>query len=105
MINCDECNKFFGTSTDPQGRPPNTWRSRKLLSGPEGNLSVSIDESFFSYLAVIVWQHLYSRGKFVLKARTWSRNIKKTSNNNKNLVASFETRTEAFQGGGGGVKN
>ena len=45
-----------------------------------------------------------SRGKFVLKASNWSRSIKKTSYNKKNLVASFLTRTEAFQGGGG-LKN
>ena len=38
----------------------------------------------------------------MLKASNWSRSIKRTSNNKKNLVASFETRTEAFQGGGGG---
>ena len=38
----------------------------------------------------------------MLKASKWSRSIKKTSNNKKNLVASFVTRTEAFQGGGGG---
>ena len=43
---------------------------------------------------------LYSRGKFVLKASNWSRSIKKTSNNKKNLVTSFVTRTEAFRGGG-----
>ena len=40
-----------------------------------------------------------SCGKFVLKASNWSRSIKKTSNNKKNLVASFVTRTEAFHGG------
>ena len=34
---------------------------------------------------------LYSLGKFVLKASNWSRSIKKTSNNKKNLVASFVT--------------
>ena len=39
-----------------------------------------------------------SRGKFVLKASNCSRSIKKTSNNKKNLVASFLTLTEAFQG-------
>ena len=46
---------------------------------------------------------LYSRGKFVLKASNWSRSIKKTSNNKKNLVASFVTHTEAFRGLGGGI--
>ena len=51
------------------------------------------------HLLALVWQHLYSRGKFVLKASNWSRSIKKTSNNKKNLVASFVTRTEAFQRG------
>ena len=49
---------------------------------------------------VIVWQHLYFGGKFVLKASNWSRGIKKTSSNKKNLVAGFVTSTEAFQGGG-----
>ena len=34
------------------------------------------------------------------KASNWSRSIKETSNNKKNLVASFVTRTEAFGGGG-----
>ena len=48
---------------------------------------------------VIVWQHLYFRGKFVLKASNWSRGIKKTSGNKKNLVAGFVTRIKAFQGG------
>ena len=37
----------------------------------------------------------------MLKASNWSRSIKKTSNNKKNLVASFVTHTEAFRGGGG----
>ena len=41
-----------------------------------------------------------SHGKFVLKASNWSRSIKETSNNKKNLVTSFVTRTEAFRGGG-----
>ena len=36
----------------------------------------------------------------MLKASNWSRSIKKTSNNKKNLVASFVTHTEAFRGGG-----
>ena len=40
----------------------------------------------------------------MLKASNWSRSIKETSNNKKNLVTSFVTRTEAFQGQGGGVK-
>ena len=41
----------------------------------------------------------------MLKASNWSRSIKETSNNKKNLVTSFVTRTKAFQGqGGGGVK-
>ena len=56
------------------------------------------------YYPGLVWQHLYSREKFVLKASNWSISIKKTSNNKKNLVASFVARIEAFQGGGGGVK-
>ena len=55
--------------------------------------------------AKLVWKHLSSRVKFVLKASNWSRSIKKTSNNNKNLVGSFVIRTDTFQGrGGGGVK-
>ena len=37
----------------------------------------------------------------MLKASNWSISIKKTSNNKKNLVASFVARIEAFQGGGG----
>ena len=41
------------------------------------------------YYPGLVWQHLYSREKFVLKASNWSISIKKTSNNKKNLVASF----------------
>ena len=40
----------------------------------------------------------------MLKASNWSISIKKTSNNKKNLVASFVARIEAFQGGWGGVK-
>ena len=40
----------------------------------------------------------------MLKASKWSRSIKKTSNNKKNIVASFVTHTEAFQGGGGGAR-
>ena len=42
----------------------------------------------------------------MLKASNWSRSIKETSDNKKNLVTSFVTRTKAFQGqgGGGGVK-
>ena len=38
----------------------------------------------------------------MLKASNWSISIKKTSNNKKNLVASFVARIEAFQGGWGG---
>ena len=53
----------------------------------------------------VVWQHLYSRGKFVLKESNWSKSIEETSNNKKNLAASFLTRTEAFQGGAGGLKS
>ena len=37
----------------------------------------------------------------MLKESNWSRSIKKTSNNKKNLVASFETRTETFPGDNG----
>ena len=51
------------------------------------------------YYPGLVWQYLYSRGKFVLKASNWSISTKKTSNNKKNLVASFVARTKAFQGG------
>ena len=51
------------------------FESTPFYSGPVGyNFSI------------FVWQHLYSRGKFVLKARNSSRSIKKTSNNKKNLV-------------------
>ena len=39
----------------------------------------------------------------MLKASNLFRSIKKTSNNKKNLVASFVARAKAFQGGG--VKN
>ena len=66
-----------------------------LFEAPES----SIGRIFITWIQFIVWQHLYSRGKFVLKASNWSRSIQKTSNNKKNLVASFVTCTEAFQGG------
>ena len=43
---------------------------------------------------------MYSRGKFVLKASDWSRSVKRTPKDKKKLVASFVTRTDAFQGRG-----
>ena len=49
-----------------------------------------------SYQANLVWQQMYSRGNFVLKASHYSRSIKGTSNDKKNLVASLAIRTEAF---------
>jgi len=38
-----------------------------------------------------------ARGSLLPKASNWSRGIKRTPNNKKNLFASFVTRTEAFQ--------
>ena len=42
-------------------------------------LFTNSDFDFYLAKRLIVWQYLYSRGKFVLKASNWSRSIKKTS--------------------------
>ena len=70
----------------------NSFNERKIT------LRRNVPSKILAY-GIIVWQHLYSRGSFVLKASNWSRSI---NHNQKSLVASFVTRAEAFRGGGEG---